>query len=120
MPALGVQFSPWADEVAAAATEQILQTAERKVEILVARDEITVTRAEYAAGLHVAEPHLHHDHVDAFYVLEGMLEFQIGYEAVEVAVLHRHTYSSEAVRADIVRHKRRAATRPRQAITVGR
>ena len=49
---------------AAAATEQILQSAARKIEILVAREEITVTRAEYAAGLHVAEPHLHHDHVD--------------------------------------------------------
>ena len=71
---------------AAAATEQILQSAERKVEILVARDEITVTRAEYAAGLHVADPHLHHDHVDAFYVLEGTLVFQIGHEAVEVRI----------------------------------
>jgi mannose-6-phosphate isomerase-like protein (cupin superfamily) len=71
---------------AAPATEKILQSAERNVEILVARGEITVTRAEYAAGLHVADPHLHHDHVDAFYVLEGTLVFQIGHEAREVRV----------------------------------
>ena len=68
------------------ATEQILQSAARKIEILIARDEITVTRAEYAAGLHVAEPHLHHDHVDAFYVLEGTLIFQIGHDPVEVTI----------------------------------
>lgn len=66
--------------------ERIVQSAERNVEILVARDEITVARAEYAAGLQVAETHLHHDHVDAFYVLEGALVFRIGYDAVEVTI----------------------------------
>jgi mannose-6-phosphate isomerase-like protein (cupin superfamily) len=70
----------------AAATETILQSEERKVEIVVAREDITVTRAAYAAGVEVAGPHVHHDHVDAFYVLEGTLVFQIGRDATEVAV----------------------------------
>ncbi len=72
--------------LATAAIETILESEERKVEILVAREEITVTRAEYAAGLDVAGPHVHHDHTDAFYVLEGTLIFEIGPEATDVAV----------------------------------
>jgi mannose-6-phosphate isomerase-like protein (cupin superfamily) len=72
--------------LSAATTETILQSEERKVEILVAREEITVTHAEYAPGLDVAGAHVHHDHVDAFYVLEGTLVFRVGHEAAEVAV----------------------------------
>jgi quercetin dioxygenase-like cupin family protein len=69
-----------------AAPEPILQSRERRVEILVAREEITITRAEYAAGADVAGPHVHHDHTDAFYVLAGTLIFEIGHERAKLAV----------------------------------
>ena len=41
---------PAALRVRTAAQEPIFHSGERKVEILVARNEITITRAEYAAG----------------------------------------------------------------------
>ena len=71
--------------LAAEAPEKILQSDGRRVEILAAREEITVTHAEYAAGLDVTGPHVHHEHVDAFYVLMGTLVFQIG-ETTEIPV----------------------------------
>ena len=49
--------------------------------ILVAREDVTITHASYAAGEQVAGPHVHHEHTDAFYVLEGELTFEIGREA---------------------------------------
>jgi quercetin dioxygenase-like cupin family protein len=60
--------------------EAILQHEEREITLLVARDQLTITRAKYDAGQHVAGPHIHHDHTDAFYVLEGELVFEIGHE----------------------------------------
>lgn len=60
------------------APEAILRGAGRRIELLVAREEVSVTRAEYAAGLDVAGGHVHHEHVDAFYVLAGTLVFQVG------------------------------------------
>jgi mannose-6-phosphate isomerase-like protein (cupin superfamily) len=72
--------------VRTAAPEPIFHSGERKVEILVAREEITITRAEYAAGAEVAGPHMHHDHTDAFCVLAGTLTFEIGDDGVELAV----------------------------------
>ena len=53
---------------------------EREISILVAREDVTVTHARYAAGEQVAGPHVHHGHTDAFYVLEGELTFEIGRE----------------------------------------
>ena len=66
--------------------EAILRQSEREISILVARDEVTVTQARYAAGERVAGLHVHHDHTDAFYVLEGELTFQIGREAETMIV----------------------------------
>ena len=37
-------------------------------------------------GEQVAGPHVHHEHTDAFYVLEGELTFEIGREAEAIAV----------------------------------
>ena len=61
--------------------EAILRREEREISILVAREEVTITHACYAAGEQVAGPHVHHQHTDAFYVLEGELTFEIGREA---------------------------------------
>jgi quercetin dioxygenase-like cupin family protein len=58
--------------------EPILRTPDREISILIAREDITITRARYAAGQSVARPHVHTHHTDAFYVLEGQLTFQIG------------------------------------------
>ena len=61
--------------------EPVLRTAEREISILLARKEVTITHARYSGGQQVAGPHIHHEHTDAFYVLEGKLSFEIGREA---------------------------------------
>jgi len=66
--------------------ETILRREEREISILLARDELTITHARYAAGQQVAGPHIHYEHTDAFYILEGELTFEIGREANAVRV----------------------------------
>ena len=66
--------------------EVILRSEPREISILVAREEVTITHARYAAGETVTGPHVHHTHTDAFYVLEGELTFEIGREAETVTV----------------------------------
>jgi quercetin dioxygenase-like cupin family protein len=66
--------------------EPLLRNAEREASILLARKQITITHARYAAGQQVAGPHIHHRHTDAFYVLEGELTFEIGREANTITV----------------------------------
>ena len=58
--------------------EAILRREKREISILVASEDVTITHARYAAGEQVAGPHVHHEHTDAFYVLEGELTFEIG------------------------------------------
>jgi quercetin dioxygenase-like cupin family protein len=71
---------------AAPSTEPVLQSEHRAISILVADEQVTITEGRYAAGLRVAGPHVHHDHTDAFYVLEGELTFVIGRERQPVTV----------------------------------
>ena len=66
--------------------EPVVRRAEREISILLAREEITITHARYSAGQQVAGPHIHHEHTDAFYVLEGELTFEIGREAKAITV----------------------------------
>ncbi|MGZ4393555.1 MAG: cupin domain-containing protein [Gaiellaceae bacterium] len=66
--------------------EAILRREEREISILIAREEVTITHARYAAGEQIAGPHIHHQHTDAFYVLEGELTFEIGREAETITV----------------------------------
>ena len=66
--------------------ETILRREKREISILVAREELAITHARYAAGEQVAGPHVHHEHTDAFYVLEGELTFEIGREAETITV----------------------------------
>ena len=58
--------------------EVIVRSADRSISLLVARQDLSITRATYAAGQRVAGPHIHHGHTDAFYVLEGELTFEVG------------------------------------------
>jgi mannose-6-phosphate isomerase-like protein (cupin superfamily) len=45
---------------------------------LVESDELTIVEGSSSIREHVAGPHVHHEHTDAFYVLEGELTFEIG------------------------------------------
>ena len=66
--------------------EPILRREKREISILVASEEVTITHARCPAGEQVAGPHVHHEHTDAFYVLEGELTFEIGREAKTITV----------------------------------
>jgi quercetin dioxygenase-like cupin family protein len=45
--------------------------------LLAATDDLTVTENELEPGTEPGAPHFHANHTDAFYVLEGELEFRI-------------------------------------------
>jgi mannose-6-phosphate isomerase-like protein (cupin superfamily) len=47
-------------------------------EIKIARPELVLTEAVYAPGARGPDPHVHHDHADSFFVLEGELEWRVG------------------------------------------
>jgi quercetin dioxygenase-like cupin family protein len=77
---------PSALDVPVTEGEAILHGEKREISILVASEDLTVTHARYAAGEQVAGPHVHHEHIDAFYVLEGELTFELGREAETIIV----------------------------------
>jgi mannose-6-phosphate isomerase-like protein (cupin superfamily) len=58
----------------------------REGDILVSCEEVTVTQGRYPGGERVAGTHVHRDHTDAFYVLEGELGFVVGHEAETVTL----------------------------------
>ena len=72
--------------VAAGAGELLIDSPARRGRFVIARDGLTITHSRYAAGERVAGRHIHHDHTDAFYVLEGELIFEIGPEAQAITV----------------------------------
>jgi quercetin dioxygenase-like cupin family protein len=47
-------------------------------QIKVGRPELVVTESVYTPGYRGPDPHVHHDHVDCFYVLDGRLEWRVG------------------------------------------
>lgn len=55
------------------------------VTILAARDDVSIVRASCAARERVTTPHLHHEHTDSFYVLEGELTFDVAGETIVVS-----------------------------------
>jgi mannose-6-phosphate isomerase-like protein (cupin superfamily) len=57
--------------------EAITDRPGRRVTLLVDRDELALTETVYGPGETGPEPHVHHDHVDAFVVLEGRLTFTL-------------------------------------------
>jgi mannose-6-phosphate isomerase-like protein (cupin superfamily) len=59
--------------------ETISSRAERNLWILDDRPQLSVTEALYGGGQDGAEAHVHHEHVDAFWVLEGELVFGVGH-----------------------------------------
>lgn len=65
--------------------ETVTNEGGRFVEIKVDRQELVVTESRYAPGESGPGPHIHREHSDCFYVLEGELVFELAGERVVVA-----------------------------------
>ena len=88
--------------------ETAVDRAERTLRILVETEQVIVTWFRYEPGEEGPEPHVHHHHTDAFYVLEGEVEFGLGpevkrftgaagtYAAAPPDVVHTFRNSSDA------------------------
>src|SRR2546423_10357517 len=64
--------------------DTIFDTPRTTLRVLAEHEELTVTWFRYAPGEKGPDPHIHHRHTDAFYVLEGELELALGPGAAEV------------------------------------
>jgi mannose-6-phosphate isomerase-like protein (cupin superfamily) len=60
--------------------EAITDTPTRELRILCDHDWLTVTWTRHAAGERGAEPHVHREHSDGFYVLDGQITVWLGAE----------------------------------------
>jgi quercetin dioxygenase-like cupin family protein len=60
--------------------ETVTDRDERTLRILGELDEVIVTWFRYEPGEKGPDPHVHHHHTDAFYVLEGEIEVSLGPE----------------------------------------
>jgi quercetin dioxygenase-like cupin family protein len=58
--------------------DTVTDRAERTVRILLAHELLDLTWSRYEPGERGPDPHVHHRHVDAFYVLGGELVFGLG------------------------------------------
>jgi len=75
------------DEAVLISVEQgdvISDRPERTVRALLEHPSLDVTWSRYEAGERGPDPHIHHRHVDAFYVVEGELRFGVGAEVEPV------------------------------------
>src|SRR4029453_18410891 len=60
--------------------EGVIDRPERTLRILVEVEELIVTCFRHEAGQKGHDPHIHEHQTDAFYVLEGEVEFTLGPE----------------------------------------
>jgi len=60
--------------------EVVTDRPERTLRILADLDDVIVTWFRYESGEKGPDPHVHHHHTDAFYVLEGEIEVSLGPE----------------------------------------
>jgi quercetin dioxygenase-like cupin family protein len=58
--------------------ETVVDQERRTLRILLAHELLDATWTRHEGGERGAEPHVHHQHTDAFYVLEGELTFRVG------------------------------------------
>jgi quercetin dioxygenase-like cupin family protein len=58
--------------------ETITDRDARDVRILVDEPQMTLTWSRYEAGERGPDPHIHRKHADAFYIVEGEIEFGLG------------------------------------------
>jgi mannose-6-phosphate isomerase-like protein (cupin superfamily) len=66
--------------------ELILRDEKREISLLLANEDLSLTYGSCAAGERVAGPHIHNQHTDAFYVLEGELTCEIGFGPETVTI----------------------------------
>jgi quercetin dioxygenase-like cupin family protein len=66
--------------------EVISENELRRLSILEAQPELTVTRGTVATGERLTGLHVHREHVDAFYVLDGALTVEVGSDARRVVL----------------------------------
>jgi quercetin dioxygenase-like cupin family protein len=64
--------------------ETVFDEPARTLRILVDREDLTVTWFRYEPGREGPDPHIHRQHTDAFYVLEGEVEFGLGPEVTKI------------------------------------
>jgi mannose-6-phosphate isomerase-like protein (cupin superfamily) len=74
------------NHVPPASGEQIIHSPARQGSFVIAREDLTITHARYAAGELVAGRHIHRQHTDTFYILEGEVIFEMGPEAEPITV----------------------------------
>jgi quercetin dioxygenase-like cupin family protein len=94
--------------IAADQGELLSNRPKRTVRKLCEHPLLDATWFRYQAGQPGPDPHVHHEHVDAFYVIDGELQFQVGPEIAPVSapagtlvlvppnVIHTFTNASEA------------------------
>src|ERR671930_1029636 len=58
--------------------DTVVDRPEKTLRILAELDDVIVTWFRYAPGEKGPDPHVHHHHTDAFYVLEGEIEVSLG------------------------------------------
>lgn len=66
--------------------EIIWSNDDSELVILASEPQLTVVRGRFAPGQAPAGQHVHHEHVDSFYLLKGALTFEIGPDAERVVV----------------------------------
>jgi quercetin dioxygenase-like cupin family protein len=86
--------------------EIVTERPERTLRILAELDELIVTWFRYEPGEKGPDPHVHHFHTDAFYVLEGEVEFSLG---PELRALHGTPGSFAAAPPNVVHTFRNAS-----------
>jgi mannose-6-phosphate isomerase-like protein (cupin superfamily) len=66
--------------------ETISDSKQRNVVLLAAHEQVTITWTRYAQGERGPDLHVHHEHTEAFYVLEGDVMFELGAAAEQTTV----------------------------------
>jgi mannose-6-phosphate isomerase-like protein (cupin superfamily) len=64
--------------------EVLSRTPARDLVVLADRPELSITWTRHLSGEPGTDPHVHHDHTDAFFVLEGELTFTVGPDAEQL------------------------------------
>src|SRR2546428_4870893 len=88
--------------------EVVTDRPERTLRILADLDDLIVTWFRYESGEEGPDPHVHHHHTDAFYVLEGELELRLGPERQSVPAPAGTFPAAPPHRRHTLRHQRRA------------
>jgi quercetin dioxygenase-like cupin family protein len=66
--------------------EMITDRENREVALIAVRHDITISRSRYGPGERGPDPHVHREHTDSFFVLDGELTFALGPDGERVVV----------------------------------